>query len=1289
MSLLRFPAGLDRWGSRLSLILLLLVGAMMPRPGRAQVGSTTDIITGTITGPDGRPLAGARVEAVSVETQTRRGRNTGNDGKFTILFPDGGGQYHITVRYLGMAPVQRTIAREADEDRFVLNIAMTANPTQLGPVIVNAARTPQRNERPEPGTTERVVNGDQLSRMPIDASDPNALAALSPGVVSLTPSDSTAAGFSIAGQRPDLNNVTVDGANFGGGGVPAEAIRQTRVITSTYDIARGQFTGGQISTTTRGGTNQMQGTFSYNLRDPNLEFREEELEGGFSQSFTQHSFSGGFGGPIKQDKIFFFASGQLRRRIDPMQSLLAADDRSLERLGASPDSAARFRELAEGYGVPSSVARIPSDRTADNLFGMARLDWQLDDSHSLMFRGDLRASLTDAFRVTPLAVPSHGGDQESSGGGAMISLSSTIGTYINELRAYANKSNSSSSPFLEMPEGRVRVSSVLPDGATGVTTLEFGGSTALPTDNRSSQFELANELSWISGTGAHRFKLGAFLTANTFAQSSGNNRLGSFTYNSLADFAANQPASFTRSLTPRERNGGTTDAAIYLGDTWRHSRALQVTYGARIEGSAYRGRPQYNPMVEEVFGRRTDHFPREISVSPRVGFTWNLGAREPQRRDTARAGAERQREGRQAGGGGGGGGGGRSGRRGIGANIAGGGGGPGLILRGGIGQFRGRAPTGLFSSAIDATGLPSGERQLVCIGPAVPIPDWTAWTTDQSTIPMECAEGGSGTSPFSTQRPNVTVFDPDFGSPKSVRTSLGVSRRFMDRYNISLDLSYALGTSLYGVTDLNLDRTAAFTIDEEGGRPVYVAPTSIVSSTGATSVLGSRKNESFAHVFEVDSRFRSHSRQMTVSLSGLARPAIFFNVSYTLSSARDQSSFSGGGSAMGGFSSATTDGDPTVREWSRSDFDRRHSLVGSLTWPAKPWIDVTAIGRLSSGSPYTPRVGGDINGDGARNDRAFIFAATAGMMNAEIDTGLTNGMARLVDVASSRARECLERQTGRIASRNSCSGPWYPSLDLQANFRPFIPGLIGRRLQLSVSTMNLLAGIDQLFHGADDLRGWGQPARTDGTLLYVRGFDPQRQAFIYQVNERFGDTRGSRSAFFAPFQIGVQARLQVGRDRQREMMQQMVQALRDTSRRAAGAANRGGGGQGGFNIRGMLERAAPNPATAVLARREELQLTAQQVTRLEGIRDSLQARMDSTLDAVARQAERASTPAELMNQVRPRMEQARTEYQASIRVVESALTPEQWAKVPATIKNPPALNQGQQQRGGQARPRTP
>ena len=67
--------------------------AVAPRGATAQVGATTDIITGTVTGPDSQPLAGAVVQAISLETQISRQRTTDARGRFTIVFPDGGGQY--------------------------------------------------------------------------------------------------------------------------------------------------------------------------------------------------------------------------------------------------------------------------------------------------------------------------------------------------------------------------------------------------------------------------------------------------------------------------------------------------------------------------------------------------------------------------------------------------------------------------------------------------------------------------------------------------------------------------------------------------------------------------------------------------------------------------------------------------------------------------------------------------------------------------------------------------------------------------------------------------------------------------------------------------------------------------------------------------------------------------------------------------------------------------------------------------------------------------------------------
>ncbi len=109
------------------------------------------------------------MQATSLETQVSRSRTSDARGRFTIVFPDGGGQYQLVARFLGMAPVRLTIARQADEDRLVANIRMGSLAVSLDPVTVTARRIAR--ERPAPGSTERNLTPDQLARLPIDASD--------------------------------------------------------------------------------------------------------------------------------------------------------------------------------------------------------------------------------------------------------------------------------------------------------------------------------------------------------------------------------------------------------------------------------------------------------------------------------------------------------------------------------------------------------------------------------------------------------------------------------------------------------------------------------------------------------------------------------------------------------------------------------------------------------------------------------------------------------------------------------------------------------------------------------------------------------------------------------------------------------------------------------------------------------------------------------------------------------------------------------------------------------------
>src|SRR3989442_1531918 len=413
---------------------------------------------------------------------------------------------------------------------------------------------------------------------------------------------------------------------------------------------------------------------------------------------------------------------------------------------------------------------------------------------------------------------------------------------------------------------------------------------------------------------------------------------------------------------------------------------------------------------------------------------------------------------------------------------------------GGGGRCRGAS-----CAAAGAPGLGPAETQLECIGSAVPTPAWAQYAQDPATIPSRCVDTASAVT--ISPRPNATVFDPGYAAPRAWRASLGLQQQLPGAYTVTVDASYSRGVQQYGFRDLNLVATPQFTLPDEGGRPVYVPADSIVPTTGALTSLDSRAHPQFGQVIAIGSDLQSDSRQLAVGVSRLPPRGAALQLSYTFTRARDQSSFSCCAVSQG-FAAPTTAGDPNGREWATSAFERRHSLLATVTYPVNAALEVTALGRLTSGIPFTPLVGSDVNGDGARNDRAFVFdPATAS------DSSVAAGMRALLATAPSAVRDCLGRQLGHVAGRNSCTGPWQPALDFQINWRPASFGR-ARRLTVSLLTVNLLGGLDQWLHGAANLHGWGFAAAPDPVLLYVRSFDPVARRFSYGVNGRFGATAG-------------------------------------------------------------------------------------------------------------------------------------------------------------------------------------
>ena len=269
-----------------------------------------------------------------------------------------------------------------------------------------------------------------------------------------------------------------------------------------------------------------------------------------------------------------------------------------------------------------------------------------------------------------------------------------------------------------------------------------------------------------------------------------------------------------------------------------------------------------------------------------------------------------------------------------------------------------------------------------------------------------------------------------------------------------------------------------------------------MTTTGAIGSSASRKVADFSRVTSFVSDLQSISKQVSLSLS-----PILFNVNYswglnyTLQSVRDQ---------QRGFT-ANTAADPNLKEWARASSDSRHQIQGNFRYTFHNAVTLSTSARLSSGTPFTPLVSGDINGDGQSNDRAFIFnPATLNVSDpnqAALKTGIENVL------ATSPAKDCLTSQMGMVAGRNTCQAPWFFNINsMNVSFVSTAMHL-PQRATFRIGVTNFLTGVDLLAHGGNNLHGWGQQPQLDPALLFVRGFDPATNTFKYDVNPRFGNSR--------------------------------------------------------------------------------------------------------------------------------------------------------------------------------------
>jgi len=194
-----------RFAIALILAIPLLLGA------RSAAAQQADVIRGVITGRDGVAIAGVRVTVTSVSGNVSRTARTDNNGRFTVIFPGGEGDYFVGLAILGFAPKRFEIKRSADEEILIADATMNTAVTQLDTVQVGTGRKPPPRGVATPDISGTEHNVDVRNVDPAQQGDLAAMAASIPGVTLVPGADGDPSGFSVLGLTPDQNATTLNG----------------------------------------------------------------------------------------------------------------------------------------------------------------------------------------------------------------------------------------------------------------------------------------------------------------------------------------------------------------------------------------------------------------------------------------------------------------------------------------------------------------------------------------------------------------------------------------------------------------------------------------------------------------------------------------------------------------------------------------------------------------------------------------------------------------------------------------------------------------------------------------------------------------------------------------------------------------------------------------------------------------------------------------------------------------------------------------------------------------------
>ncbi len=735
-------------------------------------GVTTAAVNGAVIDKSGNPVAGATIIGIHEPSGSTYGTSSREDGRYNLQNLRVGGPYSITVTLIGY--------KEQKKDGITLelsqNLRIDFSMVEEAVVLSGMEVIGERNALMSASRTgaETHVSEFQIESFPTIARSFTDFMKFTPQFI----------GNSAANRPNRYNNIQIDGAvnndlfGLASSGTPGgqagttpislDAIQEFQVVIAPYDVRQAGFTGGGVNAITRSGTNTITGSVFFTGRNQNWVGTSPDANKTKYGTFSEYQGAIRLGGPILENRLFFFLNGEITRKNQPVDVVLGGPGISGSNVSAIPaDSVAKlYNFLMTKYGYNAGgYDQFAAKQESNKIF--IRMDCNISDQHRLTVRHNYVDAWNDNMSRTLTGFFLGNSDYvfKSTTNQTVAQLTSSFGnTMSNELiLGYTSIRDRRTTPGSAFPSVQITI--------VGSSSITIGSEEYSPANKLDQNiFELTDNFTYFVGD--HVFTVGTHNELFSFTNLYIRDFYGRYVFNSLNDFImGNNPSryQYSYSIKPGVQQPaaqfGINQFGFYAQDEWTVIPNLKLNIGLRIDIPTFPDKPSYNHTVDSTFsslGVSTDKVPSgKILLSPRLGFNWDaMGDRTTQ-------------------------------------------------VRGGIGVFSGRTPYVWISNQYGNTGVDFGRLDV----------SGTTKTPFFVADPLNQPKPGSSPYLVPQSTTEVDLTDPNYKMPQLLRYDVAIDRQLPYGFTGTLEGIYSNVLNDVMYQDINLGPQLGTLAGD--GRPIY------------------------------------------------------------------------------------------------------------------------------------------------------------------------------------------------------------------------------------------------------------------------------------------------------------------------------------------------------------------------------------------------------------------------------------------------------------------------------------